>query len=179
MVSNIFKISKRPSAIHYRSLAHFLIWPTILSPPNLPDTFKLMIMIITSLFMSTFSHIFSSSFFPLHFRTASDKSSDLSSKSSGASSSSSSSSSSDEDDEDSVQTNYCDKCDRAFATANLYRKHMAAGRHKNKKGLYSCVECGKQYTFLKALQSHEALHAKAAQASMGFGSSSDSGEWQH
>ncbi|XP_072019173.1 uncharacterized protein [Amphiura filiformis] len=112
----------------------------------------------------------------------SDESSSGSSSSSSSSSNSSNSSiessssrpSSPEPDDGQGDANFCEKCNRAFATPAVYRKHMEMGRHKNKKGLYACVECGKEYQYLNALQSHEALHAMISRAQVQAESSSSS-----
>ena len=108
-------------------------------------------------------------------KSSSNSSSDDDSSKSSDSSSASRSSSSAQDNEDlGSDSNYCERCDRAFATPSMYRRHMEMGRHKNKKGLYACVECGKEYQFLNGLQSHEALHAMVSRAQVAEESSSSS-----
>ncbi len=104
--------------------------------------------------------------------TSSGSSSDDNSSRSSNESSTSRPSSPEPDDDGQGDANFCEKCNRAFATPAVYRKHMEMGRHKNKKGLYACVECGKEYQYLNALQSHEALHAMISRAQVQEQSSS-------
>ena len=71
---------------------------------------------------------------------------------------------------------HCVMCDKTYLNQNYFERHMMFGPHKNKKGMYSCEHCDREFSATQTLSRHEqAAHLYCHLCNRSFG---DEKSWE-